>query len=127
MEVTKPRHSLVAISIGRSLDERKSIYDAVRMFWRINTKRTGNVEYVLAHRSGIVLDVFEAQEWLPYDHPEFSEYVSKSVRYDPPRHGFIGREAPEEIRRMYKDTRLPAVKKGAASPIRYFSPIGEDD
>lgn len=127
MEPIKPKHSLVAISIGRSLEENKSIYDAVRMFWRINVKRTEKVDYILAHRSGIVLDVFVADQWLPYDHPEFSEYISKSERHNPPRYGFIGREAPEEIRRMYKDTRLPAVKKGAASPIRYFSPGGEDN
>lgn len=127
MEAINPKHSLVAISIGRSLDENKSVYDAVRMFWRINLKRIEKIEYVLAHRSGIVLDVFKVHKWLPYHDPEFSEYVSRSVSYDPPRYGFIGRPAPEEIRQLYKNTRLPAVKKGAASPIRYFKPGNPTD
>ena len=45
----------------------------------------------------------------------------------PPRKGFIGRQAPSEILDLYRNTRLPALKKGAASPIRYLSPQGEFD
>jgi hypothetical protein len=64
MESIRPQHNLLAISIGRSLEEGKSTYDAARMFWRISESRAKSAEYALAHRSGIVLDVFIADEWV---------------------------------------------------------------
>lgn len=128
MDPINPKHNLLAISIGRSLEEGgRSIYDAVRMFWRISEDRARSADFILAHRGGIVLDVFIADEWLDSSDSKFSGYVPKSHVYNPPRKGFIGRQAPSEILDLYKNTRLPAVKKGAASPIRYLSPQGEFD
>ena len=120
-----PRHNLLAISIGRSLEEGRSIYDAVRMFWRISEDRARSADYVLAHNGGIVLDVFIADEWADSSDERFSRYIPDGLAYNPPRKGFIGRQAPLEILDLYKNTRLPAVRKGAASPIRYLSFQGE--
>jgi len=123
-----PEHNLLAISIGRSLDNKnRSIYDAVRMFWRISEDRARSAEYILAHRGGIVLDVFIADKWADSSDEAFSEYIPDGHVYNPPRKGFVGRQAPSEILDLYRNTRLPAVKKGAASPIRYLSPQGEVD
>lgn len=127
MEAIKPQHNLLAISIGRSLEEGRSTYDAVRMFWRISESRAKSVEYVLAHRSGVVLDVFIADEWVDSTDRRFSKYIEDGHVFDPPRKAFVGRQAPSEILDLYRNTRLPAVKKGAASPIRYLSPNGELD
>lgn len=127
MELINPKHNLLAISIGRSLEEGKSIYDAVRMFWRISEARASSARYVLAHRNGVVLDVFVAEKWVDSSDEAFSKYIPVGHVYNPPRKGFIGRQAPGEILDLYKNTRLPAVKKGAASPIRYLSPQGELD
>lgn len=122
METISPKHELLAISIGRSLEEGKSTYDAVRMFWRISEERARASEYVLAHRGGIVLDVFIADEWADSTDERFSRYIPEGHICNPPRKGFIGRQAPSEILNLYRNTRLPAMKKGAASPIRYLSP-----
>jgi hypothetical protein len=127
MEAIKPQHNLLAISIGRSLEEGRSTYDAVRMFWRVSESRAKSVEYVLAHRSGIVLDVFIADEWVDSTDERLCKYIEEGHVFDPPRKAFVGRQAPSEILDLYRNTRLPAVKKGAASPIRYLSPTGELD
>jgi len=124
IEPIRPQHNLLAISIGRSLEEGRSIYDAVRMFWRISEERARSSDYVLAHKSGIVLDVFIAEEWADSTDQRFSKYIPEGHIY-PPRKGFIGRQAPQEILALYKNTRLPSVKRGAASPIRYLSLQGE--
>ena len=123
----QPQHNLLAISIGRSLEEGRTIYDAVRMFWRISEDRAKNADYILAHKGGVVLDVFIADEWVNSSDPRLARYISDGNEINPPRKGFIGRQAPQEILDLYKNTRLPAVKKGAASPIRYLSPQGEQD
>ena len=124
MEEIKPLHSLLAISIGRSLEEGKSNYDAVRMFWRISESRAKSTDFVLAHRSGIVLDVFIADEWVDSTDERFRRYIKEGHFFDPPRKAFIGKQAPRKILDLYRNTRLPAVKKGAASPIRYLYPNG---
>jgi len=127
LELIQPRHSLLAISIGRSLEEGRSNYDAVRMFWKISKSRAESADFILAHRKGMVLDVFVAEEWIDTSDEKLAKYIPVWTVYDPPRKGFIGRQAPEDILAMYKNTRLPSVKKGAASPIRYLSPAGEQD
>lgn len=127
MEPINPRHNLLAISIGRSLEERRSIYDSVRMSWRISEDRARSADYILAHKGGIVLDVFIADEWVDSSDERFSRYIPDGHAYNPPRKGFIGRQALGEILDLYRHTRLPAVKKGAASPIRYLSPQGDFD
>ena len=125
MESIRPQHNLLAISIGRSLEEGKSTYDAARMFWRISESRAKSAEYALAHRSGIVLEVIIADEWVDSTDQRFSKYINEGCVFDPPRKAFIGRQVPKEILDLYRNTRLPAVKKSAASPIRYLSPNGE--
>ena len=125
MELIQPRHNLLAISIGRSLEEGRSTYDAVRMFWRISEERAKSVDYVLAHRAGIVLDVFVAEEWIDANDPRLSGFMPDDHIFNPPRKGFVGRRAPQEILDLYQSTRLPAVRKGAASPIRYLFFQGE--
>ncbi len=127
IEPIRPLHNLLAISIGRSLDDGRSIYDAVRMFWRISEDRAKNADFILAHKEGIVLDVFIADEWLNSSDPRLVRYIPNGHEINPSRKGFIGRQAPQEILDQYKNTRLPAVKKGAASPIRYLSSQGEQD
>lgn len=74
---------------------------------------------MLAHRGGIVVGVFRADEWV--------EATTKNFPFIgdvPGRSGFVGKEAEPEIVAAYKGKRVPAQyrRKGAASPIRYVDP-----
>ncbi len=106
---TRFRHSVVAITVNRTVAE-KSVYQAVRSSWKISRGRAEQADYVLAVINGLIVGVFIADRWYPDE--------------DGTRYEFDGREADDNVRRMYINTRIPSRlrKPGAANPVRYFDP-----
>jgi len=111
----KFKHRAVLINVNRTAEER-SLYEATRFAWKISPKKAARAEIVVAVRNGIIVAVFVAKSWLPATEEHFPGREAR-----PGRHGFIGSEAPEEIRRLYIGKRLPDEyrKRGAANPIKY--------
>ena len=95
-----------------SINERGSIYEAVRKHWKVNLSRVNKIPYVLACRNGVVLDVFEVEKW----------YESDEV---PGRYMFNGHPAEDKIRNQFKNKRIPVRfrKKGMASPVLYHDKV----
>ena len=92
------------------------IYEAVRYAWRLDVNKARTSDFVLAIQQGLVIGVFVPQKWLEATNRNFPG------REDcPGRWGFVGKEAPDEIKKLYLGTRLPDSmrKKGAANPVRY--------
>lgn len=108
-------HRVLLINVNRSATE-TSVYEATRYAWKISTKRARRAEVVLAISHGIVLDAFIAEKWLRATSRNFPG--RESVRK---RHGFVGKEASEEIRKLYTGKSIPAKyrKRGASNPIKY--------
>ena len=108
---TDIQHKALIIKINHTALEADSIYDAVRKSWRLNVKRAKEAEYVLAVSKGLVIGVFVPEEW--------EEYPSNDG--SPGRWGFVGIEAPDDIKKLYMRTRIPANmrKKGMAAPVLY--------
>lgn len=108
-------HRVVIINVNRSIGD-ASVYEATRYAWKINIKKASRAEYVVAVRIGMIVNVFNADQWLPAT----SEYFPGREPI-PGRFGFIGKEAPTSIRKLYVGKRLPEEyrKKGAANPIKY--------
>ena len=108
-------HRVLLINVNRSATE-TSLYEATRYAWRISPKRARRTEVVLAVSHGIVLDAFIAEKWLRATSKNFPG--REPVRG---RHGFVGKEASEEIRKLYIGKSIPAKyrKKGASNPIKY--------
>ena len=96
------------------------LYEATRAYWRVNLEQAKKVKYALAVYYGMVLEVYEITEWLP----AFSTMMYQRV--DNPeelknRYEFIGRLAPENIRKKYKDKSVANIySKGEKYPIRYI-------
>lgn len=92
----------------RHLSEHGSVYETVRKHWKVNYNRIIKIPYVLASNNGVVVDVFQADKW----------YESEDC---PERYMFDGKQAPEEIRTLFVNKRLPKhyIKKGLASPVLY--------
>lgn len=90
------------------LNERGSVYETVRKHWNVNKARIEKIPYVLASHNGVIADVFEVEKWYEADEC-------------PGRYMFDGIQAPEEIRKLFVNKRLPKhyVKKGMASPVLY--------
>jgi hypothetical protein len=109
------QHRAVLINVNRSISE-TTIYEATRYSWKIDPRKAARAEIIVAVRFGIVVAVFLADHWLPATAENFPGHEPV-----PGRFGFVGSEAPEDLRRLYIAKRLPDEfrKPGAANPIKY--------
>jgi hypothetical protein len=117
-EEVKIVHNVLLITINRTIEDRPTI-DAVRYAWKIDPVRARKVDYVLAVANGMIVGVYVADEWLPATSENFPGFPQA----DPQRFGFRGHEAPEDVKAMYVQKRVPPSKPGAANPIRYEGPV----
>ncbi len=110
------QHNVVIINENRTASER-SLYEAVRYAWKISPKKAEKADYVLAAQRGLIVGAFVADRWLPSTPSNFPGIIETLEG----RWGFVGREAPDDIQRLYIRKRLPdnLRKKGAANPIKY--------
>ncbi|GAN77869.1 hypothetical protein [Acidisphaera rubrifaciens] len=110
-------HSAILIIVNKTMDAASSVYEAVRCAWKLNPKRAGACDLVMAVYQRIVIGVFIAERWIPATVASFP-----TMKTDVPRRwGFVGREAPAEIGNIYLMRRVPDAMrpKGAANPIMY--------
>ncbi len=99
--------------IIKTTDNRKdnecngSLYEAVRYSWKVSKHRVDKIQYVLGVINGIVREVYEVEKW---------QLADNGVRYE-----FVGHIAPDEIRNIFIEKRIPEKysKKGSANPIQY--------
>jgi len=127
MNEIKPLHNLMLILLsnltGNESDE--ELYNKTRFAWRTKLERAKNVDYVIAHDSDEnIVAIYKPHKWLKADDKEF-----KSLKRDsnPNRVGFVGELASSDIQEIYADCLTPARKKGAANPVRYLSPVDDDE
>jgi hypothetical protein len=109
------RHRVLLISINRSAAD-SSLYEATRYAWKISRTKAMKAEVVLATLQGLIVGAFIASDWLDATAENFPG------RSDMPgRLGFVGREAPDAIKALYLNKRVPDEfrKRGAANPIKY--------
>jgi hypothetical protein len=107
-------HPVMIININKKYNRGQSvqaIYEATKQAWVVGEKRRQVSKYVLAEYTGIIIEVFEIQEWYPI----FTENNKTKNRW-----GFNGVIAPVEIREQYINKSIAHTKKqGAANPIKY--------
>jgi hypothetical protein len=123
--IAQPHHKLLLINVNRSCDDHAELLDAVRYAWKIDLKKATQADFVLAIQRGLIIGVFVAEKWLPATVQNFSALFGMREGYGPRegRYGFVGKEAPVEVRKLYCLKRLPDAerKKGAANPIHYWN------
>jgi len=114
-DAAKIIHRAILINVNRSAAE-TSLYEATRYSWKISPDKAQCAEFVFSVRHTIIVAVFVAKEWLPATRKNFPGHEPVQERY-----GFIGKPAPDGIRKMYVGKRIPGKyrKKGAANPIKY--------
>lgn len=108
-------HKSLLISVNRSFAE-TSLYEAIRYAWKISISRAQRAEVILATLRGLIVGAFIADEWLEANPANFTG-KEEAVG----RHGFVGRDAPDEIKSLYEGKRVPVEyrRRGASNPIKY--------
>lgn len=109
------QHKALLITVNRSAAE-NSLYEATRYSWKVSLAKARQAEVILATVQGVIRGAFVAHAWLPATAANFPS------REDVPgRFGFVGDEAPLEIRGLYVGKRVPDDyrKRGSANPIKY--------
>ena len=83
------------------------LYAAVRYCWKVRLDRVNNIPYVLGVVNKVVKEVYEVENWQLADNGE--------------RYEFIGHVAPDEIRNIFVNKRIPEKysRKGVANPTLY--------
>jgi uncharacterized protein len=112
-------HSAVLITVNRTVTERESVYAAVSYAWKVDPVRARRAELVLALKQGMIVGVYVAEQWMKATVANFPG----TLKDWPGRWGFVGHEAPPEIRDQYLRHRLPdsSRRRGAANPVRYVN------
>ena len=117
------RDSLICINIPNRYYTH-STYDAVRGMWKVNINRARRHNLVLAHVRGLVVGAFRPEKWFEATKENFSAKIFPEVltEFHPPRWGFEGEEAEEEVWNYYVGKRVPARfrKRGARGAVRYL-------
>lgn len=127
-DITGFTEPTVLLSIARSLQDGRSVYDATRFAWRVNVGRVGQYNLILAHDRGIVRGAFRPIRWLeangenfPGDDLVMDKKKHPRKNHMPGRYGFVGTCAEAEVREHYVGKRVPDKYLGQY-PVRYCHP-----
>jgi hypothetical protein len=127
--VAKIDEPVVAININQQYKHAKSaddLYNATRGMWRVSRERAEKAKYAFAVYQGVIKEVYEIDRWIPAS-KETKGYWKERERAQgndfsethEGRSEFIGRVAPEEIRKKYVGRQLPV--RQTQNPIRYLN------
>ena len=121
---------VVAICINEQYKQCKNaaeLYTCTRGLWRLKKERAEKAKYAIAVYGGEIKEVYEIDKWLSAT-KAFSDFWVEKLRsqgriISPKEHvgrcEFVGRVAPEQIRRKYINHVIPT--RHAGNPILYFN------
>lgn len=109
------KHRALLINVNRTATE-TSLYEATRYAWKISKSKAEKAEVVLSTHQGLIIGAFVVHRWLEATPENFPGREPV-----PGRLGFVGEDAPRELREQYVGKRVPDKyrKRGAANPIKY--------
>jgi hypothetical protein len=95
----------------------QGIYDATKECWRMDANRVQGIKFVLSEYRGLIVEVFEVDEWYQKDRPYTS---GKKVGQYYKGWGFNGKVADDAVRNLYINKSIAHTKKkGQAYPVTY--------
>lgn len=100
-----------------------TIYEATKETWLINENNTSRLKYVLSEYKGLIVEVFEVDEWYKKERTKnktIDKNKKSQIQISVLGFGFNGKVASDEIRELYVNKSIAHVKmKGSAQVIRY--------
>jgi hypothetical protein len=109
------QHRALLINVNRTAAD-TSLYEATRYSWKVSRSKVAKAELVLATFQGLIVGVFIPERWMDATAENFPGREPV-----PGRLGFVGEEAPADIKALYVNKRVPEKyrKRGAANPVKY--------
>lgn len=105
---------------GESAESRMALYDATRSAWVIGEQRRRTTKLAFTNIDGVIREAYEIEAWLPAGSTMRSD---QTIDRDPRRWEFVGRVAPEEVRKRYVLRSVSHLfKRGDINPLRFFGP-----
>ena len=97
------------------------LYEITRGVWKLDLERAKNVQYAFAVFNNVVREVYEVQRWFEAGQTAYFYQSPEEVEI-PGRIEFVGRIAPEEVRKRYLFKSVSEyLTRGAANPIQYVN------
>jgi hypothetical protein len=95
-----------------------AIYNATKGVWKMDGHRLNSINYVLSEYRGLIVEVFEIEQWLPEKRPYGPTAKRAGQFYE--GYKFEGKIASDEIRNIYINKSIAhKKKKGSANVVRY--------
>jgi hypothetical protein len=118
-----PECTKVLLVCVNKTHESVGTYNAARYSWQISPARAEKAEYVMAVSKGLIVGVFEADEWLPAKKAHFPDIPLEHANWhkQAKRFGFVGRSATKNIEQLYSGKRVPKDLGFRGNPIRYVN------
>ena len=99
----------------------EELYEVTRGVWKLSIERAQRVRYVFAVFNNVVREVYEVEEWFAGGETAYFHREKEDVEA-PDRIEFVGRVAPEAVRKRYF---LKSVSDyfspGNANPVQYVN------
>jgi len=95
-----------------------AIYNATKEIWRIAESRKDKVKYVLSEYRGLIVEVFQVDNWYPKErgyNPGAKKYGQTYIGY-----GFEGKIADDLVRNKYINKTISAFKKKLSGIVLIF-------
>lgn len=113
---------LLLICVNRTIeDESLKLYDKVRYSWKLSVERADR-RLVLAVAFGVIVGVFEVDEWLRATKDNFHDEIPEhhaNWGHQAGRFGFRGREASDDVSSLYLYKRVPDELRNHGAAFRY--------
>lgn len=123
-----PEHmKLLLVCINRTHENKThepiSTYDAARYSWPVKPEKAQQAEYVMAVFRGVIVGVFEADEWFPAQECYFHDLPPGHGNWDKQanRFGFVGRSVSNDVEERYRDKSVPKQWGFTGNSVRYVN------
>jgi uncharacterized protein len=119
-------HPIVLIRVNQRYKDylnEQQLYEATRGIWKVNLKRAKNAKYAFSVYKGDVKEIYEIEYWQPAQRDGYPTREDVKVRADVPfRKEFVGKVAPEDIRKLYRYKSVSdRFELGNQNPINYVN------
>lgn len=130
MQLLEIAEKAILIRINKTYQSsmnKEALYDYTRGRWKLNPERAKNARYAIAIYKGIVLEVFEINDWhkagttdstrKPNDKPELNSTKSLIGRFE-----FKGKVESKKIRNKFVNKSVKHYfVRGNSNPINYVN------